>query len=323
MSQPVYQPKLFKLALVTLLLTLAVAAAGMLVTAQDAGMAFPDWPSSDGHNLFLYPWLSSKGDKFLEHGHRLIASLLGLVSIGFAILLFKYESRRWVTLLGILFLMGVITQGLIGGMRVLQNNPTAAMYHSLFGAVVFTLMGLVTLFESRGWFNASTFQPVAVLPTKSLKVFATLTPIVIFMQYILGAMLRHLGKTVYEHMGWAILVLFCLVITASLTMRTGVRWLSRPGLHLLILGIIQIALGIAAYVFKFGFASTGYVAVRGSIQQVTVRTIHTLVAMVLFMSSMLSAFRIYRWSKFHDPSVIDLIDQSSTSAEGTTMGGAS
>jgi len=45
---------------------------GGLVTTTDAGMAFRDWITSDGYFMPFYPWLSSAGDKFVEHGHRLL-----------------------------------------------------------------------------------------------------------------------------------------------------------------------------------------------------------------------------------------------------------
>ncbi len=55
---------------------------GAVVTTVDAGMAFADWPTSDGHGMLAYPWLKSTGDKFLEHGHRLAGMLIGVMSLG-------------------------------------------------------------------------------------------------------------------------------------------------------------------------------------------------------------------------------------------------
>ena len=57
---------------------------GGLVTTYEAGMAVPDWPSTYGYNLFLYPWqtwLPGPWDLFIEHGHRLLGATVGLLTI--------------------------------------------------------------------------------------------------------------------------------------------------------------------------------------------------------------------------------------------------
>ena len=77
---------------------------GGLVTTTDAGMAVPDWPNTYGYNLFLYPWqtwLSGPWDLFVEHGHRLLAASVGMITIGLLVVLLRLEERRWVEGLGI------------------------------------------------------------------------------------------------------------------------------------------------------------------------------------------------------------------------------
>ena len=71
MNQTAFHPWLHRLAVLTAVVALLPIVMGALVTTKDAGMAFRDWPSSDGHGMLAYPWLKSAGDKFLEHGHRL------------------------------------------------------------------------------------------------------------------------------------------------------------------------------------------------------------------------------------------------------------
>lgn len=70
-------PSIF--AWLTLISALPLISMGAVVTTVDAGMAFPDWPTSDGYSMLAYPWLQSIGepDKFLEHGHRLAGMLTG------------------------------------------------------------------------------------------------------------------------------------------------------------------------------------------------------------------------------------------------------
>ena len=54
---------------------------GGLVTGKGAGLAVPDWPTSFGYNMFLYPWSKMVGNIFYEHSHRLVASFVGLLTI--------------------------------------------------------------------------------------------------------------------------------------------------------------------------------------------------------------------------------------------------
>ena len=86
---------------------------GGLVTTYDAGLAVPDWPSTYGYNLFLYPistWVSGPFDIFVEHGHRLLAATVGLISICLVAVFFRYEDRNWARALAIGCLLTVIVQ---------------------------------------------------------------------------------------------------------------------------------------------------------------------------------------------------------------------
>src|SRR5262245_9405091 len=71
---------------------------GGLVTTYDAGMAVKDWPNTYGYNLFLYPWqtwIFGPWDLFIEHGHRLLGALVGLLAIGLTISVFRCDPRPW------------------------------------------------------------------------------------------------------------------------------------------------------------------------------------------------------------------------------------
>ena len=96
LRRPGYHPALFWLAATTAATALLPIVVGALVTTKGAGMAFRDWPTSDGQGMLSYPWLSSAGDKFIEHGHRLAGITIGCVSIAFALCAWLLESRRWV-----------------------------------------------------------------------------------------------------------------------------------------------------------------------------------------------------------------------------------
>src|ERR1700752_659363 len=91
---------------------------GALVTSHDAGLATSDWPLSNGQ---LFPKMV--GDLFWEHGHRMVATTVGLLTITLAVYLFLKEKRPWVKRLGWFGLIAVIAQGLLGGLTVKLMLP--------------------------------------------------------------------------------------------------------------------------------------------------------------------------------------------------------
>ena len=119
-----------RLAVALLCSTLLLICVGGLVTTQGAGMAFKDWPTSDGSNMFLYPWFQAANDKFVEHGHRLFGTLVGMIAIALCLSLWLKENRRWLVWMGVLTLVLVIVQGIVGGMRVLGNDVQLAKIHA-------------------------------------------------------------------------------------------------------------------------------------------------------------------------------------------------
>src|SRR5690606_15722249 len=112
---------------------------GGLVTTTGAGMAFRDWITSDGHFMLIYPWLSASGDKFVEHGHRLLGALVGLLSIALVVVAWRSERRTWVKNYSLLLLVGVVLQGVLGGMRVVLDKRTLALVHGCTGPLFFAL----------------------------------------------------------------------------------------------------------------------------------------------------------------------------------------
>ncbi|HEX4413605.1 MAG TPA: COX15/CtaA family protein, partial [Lacipirellulaceae bacterium] len=113
-----YSARTHRWALVLACATFPLLWVGGLVTTTDAGMAVPDWPNTYGYNLFLYPWqtwLLGPWDLFIEHGHRLLASTVGMLTIGLLVLILRNENRRWMKGLGFAALVLVILQGVLGG----------------------------------------------------------------------------------------------------------------------------------------------------------------------------------------------------------------
>ena len=161
---------------------------GGLVTTLKAGMAFADWPTSDGYNMFLYPWFKAAHDKFIEHGHRLFGTVIGMLSIAVAVVIWLRDSRRWMRWLGAFAVGLVIFQGALGGMRVELDDVQFAKIHGCIGPLFFSLTVVLAVCTSRWWCKR------AVVPSHAsgrLKRLAVCTALLAYVQLILGAQLRH------------------------------------------------------------------------------------------------------------------------------------
>src|ERR1044071_1300399 len=100
-----------RFAILVVCATFCLIIAGALVTSHDAGLATPDWPLSNGQ---LFPKMV--GNLFWEHGHRIVATTVGALTIALLIYILVKEKRSWVRKLGVVALLGVVAQGLLGGL---------------------------------------------------------------------------------------------------------------------------------------------------------------------------------------------------------------
>jgi len=107
-----------RFAVFTALATLILIGIGGLVTSHEAGLSVPDWPTTYGYNMFLFPPSYWMGGILYEHTHRLFASFVGLLTTILAVWLWIKEPRRWVQWLGVAAFFGVVLQGVLGGLRV-------------------------------------------------------------------------------------------------------------------------------------------------------------------------------------------------------------
>src|SRR6202167_6290009 len=118
MDRSMDNPWLNRFAWLTALATLALVGVGGLVTSHGAGMAVPDWPTTYGYNMFFFPISKWVGGIFYEHTHRLLASAVGLLTTILAVWLRLADSRKWMRRLGVAAFLGVVAQGILGGLRV-------------------------------------------------------------------------------------------------------------------------------------------------------------------------------------------------------------
>lgn len=188
--------------------TLLLIVLGALVTSFGVGMAVPDWPTTFGQNMFTFPWFGSNFDVFLEHGHRLLGSLVGLLTLSLAIWVWASDRRRWMRGLVLTALAAVVVQGILGGLRVIQIDSRWAIVHGALAQAFFALsVALVFFFRKEG--KAQT--KVAVLPQRLL----ITTVALIYLQIVSGSILRHSGALLWLHLLLAIGVLvhvFLLVV---------------------------------------------------------------------------------------------------------------
>ena len=166
--------------------TFLLIIAGALVTGNDAGLSVPDWPTSFG--TFRMPRMVG-GVKF-EHGHRMIAGTVGILTILLAIWIWRQDSRRWVRWVAFAAVMAVLAQALLGGITVLLYLPVAiSTAHATLAQIFFCLASSLAFFTSADWHwdEAKLEDPAS----PSLQPLTTITTGVILVQLILGAVYRH------------------------------------------------------------------------------------------------------------------------------------
>lgn len=161
---------------------------GGLVTTKGAGMSVPDWPNSYGYNMFLFPPSKWQGGIFFEHTHRLLGTLVGMLSIIQVIVAWVWERRRWVNILATAMLLAIIIQGILGGLRVDLVNIHLAVIHGIFAQLVVCGLALACVVTSRWWAEATPSPMKGNLAAVGFVMFA-----VISLQLVIGAMMRHYG----------------------------------------------------------------------------------------------------------------------------------
>ena len=228
--------------------------AGALVTSHDAGLATSDWPLSNGQ---VFPKMV--GNLFWEHGHRMVATTVGILTIVLMIYVLLKEKRGWVRRLGVLALVGVVAQGLLGGLTVKLMLPLAvSTAHATLAQLFFCTTVSLAVFTSRSWLQAT------ALPEEKdsvpLRYLCTTALVAIFLQLILGATLRHSAtwdkqlptELILAHVAGAFVVTLTLGVAAVTVLRRhkGTAFLTRPAMIAISLLVVQLFLGLAAYLTR-------------------------------------------------------------------------
>ena len=255
--------------------TVVLILAGSLVTSHDAGLSVPDWPTSYGWSMFTFPPSMWVANILYEHGHRLIASSVGFLTIIMAAWLWYADPRRWMRWFGVATLGSVVAQGLLGGLTVLFFLPAAiSTAHAGLAEIFFCMTVAIAIFTSPGWIaaygrdaDADDAQGGHMGPP--LRYLATTATALIFTQILVGATMRHTGAGLaipdfplmfghlvpdhwsaaiaihFTHRVGALLVSLCLLalfvhVRAHYRDR---RELLRPALLIVALAAVQVTLG--------------------------------------------------------------------------------
>jgi len=243
------------------LIVLMLLFSGGLVTGLEAGLAVPDWPNSFGHNMLLYPLRNWKDGIFFEHAHRLLGMLVGTGTLFLVVLVFLNDTRGWLRGLSLFVLAMVITQGVMGGLRVTEISTELAIVHGVFSQLVFTTIVLLASFTTIRWLQA--VKPIPHESTENDRALTLALPIMLVTQLFLGASLRHLQVPTADGQGlvlpqWALHLHITMgVIAFAAALLVGFRaWgaysdiplISRLGKLIAIVVSIQFLLGLLALV---------------------------------------------------------------------------
>jgi len=270
--------------------TLFLIMAGGSVTSTGSGLAVPDWPLSYGT---LFPPM--EGGIFFEHGHRMIAGAVLVMTLILTVWLHRREERVWVRRLALAGMGALLLQAVLGGLTVLFLLPTPiSVSHAGLAQLFFCLIVTIALVTSPGWREGHLEGP----PPESgfVRSFSLVTTIVIYVQILLGAVMRHMGAGLaipdfplayggllppawssaiaihFAHRLGAIAVTVCVVWLVARIARDlrGERMFVRPAVFLCILLVVQIALGaMTIWMRRNPIPTTAHVAVGAAVLAVS------------------------------------------------------
>ena len=344
---------------------------GGLVTSTDSGLAVPDWPTTFGYNMFVYPlsktisgflfsidpnlqvaldkgnlsvglqaalekneisvsenviisteeqgsrWkladeahertytLIKSGERLdvyvhgvlYEHSHRLIGSIVGFLTIALMVLIWAKDARQWMKWLGVIALVAVIAQGVMGGLRVTNLSRLLAIIHACFAQAFFALTVSLALFTSRSWLQKST--KIETAGAARLRNLSLITLGLIYVQFIFGAILRHTGERLDAHLIFAGLVTIHIFLLLRRILKNHLEDSSFVRLALLLgaLLAVQLTLGFGAYLAEFTAFGEGVPAVAG----VVITTAHVAVGALMLVVSVVLTLNAFRFASRSEP----------------------
>jgi cytochrome c oxidase assembly protein subunit 15 len=236
-----------RFAIVLACLTVVLLAAGALVTSNEAGDSVPDWPLSFGR------WLVSK-DHFVanvryEYSHRFIAGVVAAATFLLVVWVWFVERRGWLRKLALIAFAGVVSQAVIGGVRVYfpEYKPLIAVPHALVAQSFFGVVVAIAVFTSRNWLAQRDARLDRGKP--SVRTLSAVTVAALLIQLVLGAGFRHQAFGIAPHIVGAVAVAGLIIWTSIVVLRhhSEDEYLTRPARFAVALLFVQLGLGVAAY----------------------------------------------------------------------------
>jgi heme a synthase len=285
-----YHRGLHRFALFTASITLLLIVAGALVTSNDAGLSVPDWPTSFGS---FYKMPHMVGGILYEHGHRMVAEFVGLLTIVLAVWTWRVEQRRWLRRLALAALGTVIVQGILGGLTVLFFLPApVSSAHAAVAQTFFCIAVLIAVFTDRTWVEE---HPRVELDIRrpSLFTLTLLSVFVLYVQLILGAMFRHKGLSWWPHVIHAGVVAIVLSWTAirAISVYPHIAAVRRPAVLMLGLMVMQLCLGFLAFITRVMW---GKDAAQPELPMIVSTVIHVAVGALLLATTVVLATKVWR-----------------------------
>ncbi len=257
MMEARFHPWIHRLAWAALLVSVVLTIGlGGAVTSAKVGMAYPTWPDINGMSLFSFLYGKIAGSygagANLEHTHRQAGALIGLLAILLAVSTLRRSVPRSWRRLAFVILIAIVIQGLLGMFRVVDNDQFMAIVHALGAQCCVALLVAMVKLSSRRW---AAGPPEYHSPaTPRLRLWARSAVVVLFLNLVTAASLRHKEGAFVGHLILALTVAAVLMVVVYLIarnfrdhapLRSAARWLAN------LLGV-QLGLGLGTWAFLFG-----------------------------------------------------------------------
>ncbi len=283
-------PWLHRYALLVAASTFLLIVAGALVTSNDAGLSVPDWPTSFGS--FRMPRMVG-GVKW-EHGHRMIAGAVGIMTILLAVWFWFAEPRRWLRKLGSVAVLLIVAQAVLGGITVLFYLPVIiSVSHATLAQIFFCIAVSLAVFTGSDWrWDESKIEDSLSPPLREV---GAVTTVSILLQLILGAAFRHSGFGITPHLLGAVLVTIFVSWTVArvLLRHSDQPRLRGPAVALGGLLMVQLFLGFGSYVLKLMNRD----APQPMPWVVAITTTHVAVGALVLAASLVLTLQAYRLTR--------------------------